>query len=416
MPATDTVQRVRIYLSDADALSGEPLYLAAMNMLREAGATGATALRGVAGFGASQRLHSAETSGGRGMPIVIEWVDRIERVSRVLPVLDALLPHALITIEAVQVYRAALRSSGPFGEHALADLAVRDVATTTAQRSVADALRLLGAGQLLLPVLDDGGHLVGVVGEPALQRLGLPPLAQLAALDERERAALLAGPGARPLAEVMATDMLALSADASVLQAANAMAEWGLEQVPIIGRDGRFYGLFGVTEALQAALATSAPPEGPISNADTPAPISVLMQGTVQTVLGYAPAAEGLERLAALHNQPLIVVDNGRPLGVLDPHVLIRDAKAELRPALALLLGDKRVAGDAVSALGDMRVASLPLKLLPELSASATYDAAIRMLLDHDAQWLGAVDEQGKLQGLVGRRTLLRALVQASFA
>src|SRR6185436_20614094 len=94
----EPIQRVRIYLSERDVAEGQPLYLAVLERLQREGATGATALSGVAGFGAGHRLRSAGAADFRqSPPIVIEWVDRTERIGRVLPALDELLPDALIT-------------------------------------------------------------------------------------------------------------------------------------------------------------------------------------------------------------------------------------------------------------------------------------------------------------------------------
>ena len=56
MSHSEIVKRVRVYLNERDMAEGQPLYQAALDQLSRAGATGATALRGVAGFGAGQRL------------------------------------------------------------------------------------------------------------------------------------------------------------------------------------------------------------------------------------------------------------------------------------------------------------------------------------------------------------------------
>src|SRR5262245_60964758 len=102
MPDRTDIQRVRIYLGERDLAAGQPLYLAALERLRREGATGATALRGIAGFGPGRRLRTAGAADlDQSPPVVIEWVDRAERVARVLPALDDLLPNALITIEDV---------------------------------------------------------------------------------------------------------------------------------------------------------------------------------------------------------------------------------------------------------------------------------------------------------------------------
>jgi PII-like signaling protein len=418
MHATESVQRVRIYLSENDLIGGQALYLVTLDRLRAAGATGATVLRGITGFGPSHnlRLSSGTTSSA---PVVIEWIDRTERVARVLPSLDSLLPNALITLEDVQIYRAVLRSSGPFGERTLHDLAIRDVASITTNTSISAAVRLMVLrNQPLLPVLDEEGRLVGAVREDELRRRGLPMLSLLRAFNDDERATLLGRLGEAGLNTLVTPEAQALATDATVLQAANTMLEWGQDILPVVGRDGRFFGLFGIDEALQAAQTTNGQGDGPIRDAQQPVPIQLLMQQAVQTILGYAPAGEALDRLLAAPEQPLFVVDNNRPIGLLMAGEVLRQAEEPLRSiwAAALMPGVAPSLESVRASAGDIRAASLPMLPLPALLTSASYGEAITLLRDRQVQWLAVVDDQNKLQGVVGHRTLLRALVQDSAA
>lgn len=413
---SDSVQRVRIYLSEKDTISGRPSYLATLETLREAGATGATALRGLAGFGVSQRLATESGDPNQKLPVVIEWIDRADRVGRILPSLDALLPDALITIEQVQIYRATLRSSGPFGERRVGDLAARDVATIASHRSVADAIRLMLGSHSALPITDDQQRLVGTFSRADMRRHAQLAPELLAALPEAERAALLAPLEAAPLAQAIRSEVLALSVDSSVLQATKAMIEWGLDEVPVTNREGRFHGIFTTGHALQAAQESRAASDGPIRDAERPSPIGLLMQGVRRSVLGYALAAEGIERLAEAGEVPLVVLDSSRPLGVLDIGALLAGAEPPLRDALVVFFRSGPPSPALAELLGETRVASLPLAPLPTLPTTAGYDQAIALLHEQGSAWLAAVDDQGRAQGLIGQRTILRALVQESGA
>src|SRR5881275_253058 len=126
MAGTELIQRVRIYLNERDQSDGRPLYLVALERLRREGSTGATVLRGIAGFGAGSRLRTTGIADFTPAPIVIEWVDRAERVARVLPALDDLLPNALITIEDLRAYRAVLRVGGPFADRTVGQVMARE--------------------------------------------------------------------------------------------------------------------------------------------------------------------------------------------------------------------------------------------------------------------------------------------------
>lgn len=100
---------MRIFLGEGDRCpsgphEGRPLHEALLLMLRERGFAGATVLRGVAGFGASARLHTGKVLRlSSDLPIVIEVVEREEKIQELLPELDGLIGGGLITLERAHV-------------------------------------------------------------------------------------------------------------------------------------------------------------------------------------------------------------------------------------------------------------------------------------------------------------------------
>jgi hypothetical protein len=65
---------------------------------------GATVLRGAVGFGHSSQLHTTKILVlSQDLPLVIEIVDTQEKIDAFLPVLDAMMPSGLVTLEQVQV-------------------------------------------------------------------------------------------------------------------------------------------------------------------------------------------------------------------------------------------------------------------------------------------------------------------------
>ena len=76
---------------------------------REAHLAGATVLRGPMGFGKSSRLHTAKILRlSEDLPVLIEIVDREDRINAFLPELDKLVEDGLVTLEKVRIitYRA----------------------------------------------------------------------------------------------------------------------------------------------------------------------------------------------------------------------------------------------------------------------------------------------------------------------
>jgi PII-like signaling protein len=94
----------RVYIGESDHHGGRPLYEAIVGLLRERGIAGATVLRGIEGYGRAARLHTSRILRlSDDLPILIEVVDREDRLRAVLPEIDAMVGEGLITLEHVEV-------------------------------------------------------------------------------------------------------------------------------------------------------------------------------------------------------------------------------------------------------------------------------------------------------------------------
>jgi len=97
---------LRIMLAENDMLRGRPLYECIVQKARELELAGATVLRGLMGFGADSRMHSAKLlSISSDLPIVVEIVDTKENIDRLMPYLDEHLEEGIVTMEAVHVHK-----------------------------------------------------------------------------------------------------------------------------------------------------------------------------------------------------------------------------------------------------------------------------------------------------------------------
>lgn len=101
---------MRIHIGESDKWRGKPLYEAIVEMLRKEGFSGATVLRGVAGYGGSSVYHTDKILRlSQDLPIVLEVIESAERIEQILPRLDEMVDGGLITLEKVRVilYRPA---------------------------------------------------------------------------------------------------------------------------------------------------------------------------------------------------------------------------------------------------------------------------------------------------------------------
>ncbi|MBN1494081.1 MAG: DUF190 domain-containing protein [Candidatus Omnitrophica bacterium] len=97
---------LRIFIGESDKYKGKPLYEQIVLRARELHLAGATVLRGLMGFGADSRMHSAKILRlSEDLPVVIELVDTEENLNKILPFLDETVQEGLITLEKVKVIK-----------------------------------------------------------------------------------------------------------------------------------------------------------------------------------------------------------------------------------------------------------------------------------------------------------------------
>ncbi|HEY3512981.1 DUF190 domain-containing protein [Kribbella sp. NPDC051137] len=118
MRLTGTAVRLTIMVGETDRWHHKPLYAEIVHRAHQAGLAGATVLRGIEGYGASNLIHTARLlSMSDDLPMVILIVDTHERVNAFLPQLDELVHEGLVILDDCEVIRyvgrGAERSAQP---------------------------------------------------------------------------------------------------------------------------------------------------------------------------------------------------------------------------------------------------------------------------------------------------------------
>ena len=97
---------LRIFIGEADRYKEKPLYEQIVLTARGLHLAGATVTRGIMGFGAASRVHTAKLLRlSEDLPVVVELVDTEENLNKLLPFLDEVVSGGLITLEKVRVIR-----------------------------------------------------------------------------------------------------------------------------------------------------------------------------------------------------------------------------------------------------------------------------------------------------------------------
>jgi len=97
-------KRVTIFIGESDRWHHKTLYSALIEMLRREGCAGATAIRGIEGFGKNSRIHTASIMRlSQDLPVMVTIVDRAAKIDEVLPIIDEMVGGGLVIVEDVHV-------------------------------------------------------------------------------------------------------------------------------------------------------------------------------------------------------------------------------------------------------------------------------------------------------------------------
>lgn len=112
-----TAKRLVVYCGESDRHDHRSLARAIVERARDEGLAGATVLRGIEGFGTSAHLHTARLlSLSDDLPIVVEIVDRPERIDAFVPLVDEMMQGGLITVEDLDVHAYRPRPRYPLDD------------------------------------------------------------------------------------------------------------------------------------------------------------------------------------------------------------------------------------------------------------------------------------------------------------
>ena len=114
LPAHD--RRYGLESGESDKSPSVPVYEKIVRKAHKDGLAGATVFKGIMGFGGTSRIHTSKILAlSTDMPLIIEIVDKIDRIENFLPKLDEIFEDAncggLITIEKAEVIKYITQKS-----------------------------------------------------------------------------------------------------------------------------------------------------------------------------------------------------------------------------------------------------------------------------------------------------------------
>lgn len=95
---------LRVFIGEQDKSHGKPLYEWLVLEAKKQGLAGATVLRGMMGFGASSRIHTAKIERlSVDLPIIVELVDTREKLEAFLELIHPEIHGGMATLEKAYV-------------------------------------------------------------------------------------------------------------------------------------------------------------------------------------------------------------------------------------------------------------------------------------------------------------------------
>lgn len=99
-------KRLRIYIGESDRWKRRSLYQAIVEKAKELDLAGATVFRGLMGYGANSRIHTASIVDlSSDLPILVEIIDSEAYIAKLLPFLDEMMEEGMMTIDDVEVIK-----------------------------------------------------------------------------------------------------------------------------------------------------------------------------------------------------------------------------------------------------------------------------------------------------------------------
>ncbi len=422
--------RVTIHIGESDhyqgkSLHSKSLYMALLQFLKQEGASGATVVRGLAGFGAKSRIHTATIVDlSTDLPIRVEWVDQTEVVERLLPQVRQMVDDGLIIVEEVDVLQYAPgRRPDPLAQP-VQDVMRTEVVTVAPDMPVAEVVTLLlQKGYRSLPVVEENGRPLGIITDgDLLRRAGLSARldlqAELPAADWQQQLAELRAQNVTA-ASFMTSPVIIILATAPLRQAVQAMAKHDLKRLPVVDGNGRLIGWISRVDILRTVEYHQPATETESEPPTTGATIRELMYRDVPTVSPKTPLEEIVQALEQNRRRRAVIVDDARHvLGIITDGDLLRRSQKEAHPGLLdrlrrLVIGQPATASSPLLGAAETAVDLMTTPAIT-ISVAASPAAALRLMVQHGVKRLPVVDGDGRLLGLLGRASLLRSLIAES--
>jgi CBS domain-containing protein len=422
-------KQLTIFVTETDQYEHQSLYMAIIEMLRKQGCSGATASRGIAGFGASLLIHTANILRlSLDQPVMVTVVDRPERIDRVLKPLREMAPHALIVVHDVEVAQSGSRFTEGLPDAKVSEVMRREVVTVHPETPLTRVVELLlDKDYTAVPVVDTEDKLVGMVSDSdLLTRGGMKVTISLQRATDLEFVhglhEFLEDPD-RTVSEVMTREVVTTSPDVILARAARVMVDKHLKRLPVLDAGGKLIGILGRLDILNLIAAVHLPEWHPEAHpVNEQARVVDVMTAEVPTVHEDANIEQIFDLLVGSSHKRVVVVNQKRHvIGIVADSDLISRVSRESWPGIMGVFISKipisKVSGEARKHIERLRARLVKDFMTREVTTvrdEMPVASALALSAERRVKRLPVVNAAGELVGIVGRTEMMRALLARS--
>lgn len=106
MRTSSSMKRVMIFVDETDKFHRGNLSTSLLEKLKKEGCSGATVLKGSAGFGSHKQIHTNSIVDlAVSLPDIVIFIETAEKVGQLLPMLEEMIEEGFIAIDDVETIK-----------------------------------------------------------------------------------------------------------------------------------------------------------------------------------------------------------------------------------------------------------------------------------------------------------------------
>jgi CBS domain-containing protein len=412
--STKNTKRLTIYIGESDLWRGKALYMVLLETMRNAGLAGATVTRGIAGFGARSRIHTAAILRlSEDLPLVIEVIDSAEKIEAALETIYPMVREGMITLEDVQVLKYTHRDLNPLpGDRLVKEVMSTGVKSISPTKSIAQAWKMMINHRLkALPVVNDKQEVVGMLtDEDLIERAGLSQRFSIAkdlTAQEIEEEIMQLSQSEKFVKDVMSKPAITIPEEYSLNQAVTLMKKHHLKRIPVVDKHNKLSGMLSRFDILRQIVPVESNQPAGVTFLNTPKTVSQIMSPEIPLVSENDNLEKMIEAFLRYHSHRLIVVDDqNRVIGILSDADIVNRLPYKNKSSIVSALRNLTKPPTSTALARDL-MSREPLQAEPDLPIPQ----AIQMMMKEGRKILVIIDKDKHPIGMVDRQSLLEALI-----